>query len=112
MIDSATKSYDMKEIFSGWEGAVIAIAIELLPLIWQYITTDLTLIQFGKKVFTILCTAFISNISGNVCRELMKLIITLIFGPVAAVEWGAKLIYFAVELGGSIASAHYFNKWA
>ena len=84
-------------------------AIELLPLIWQYITTDLSLFIFAKKVLIIAVTAYTSNIAGNTLREITRFIIKWMFGPVAAVEWGAKLLYFAVELGGSIAWAQLCN---
>ena len=67
---------------------------------------------FAKKVIIIVGTAYTSNIAGNTLREIMRFIIKWMFGPVAAVEWGAKLLYFAVELGGSIAWAQFCNKMA
>jgi hypothetical protein len=69
----------------------------------------LSLSDFAKKAVLIVMTAFVSNIAGNVMRESVRFIITLVFGSAVAGHWGAKLFLFLVELATSIAVAHLGN---
>jgi hypothetical protein len=110
IIVSGPPSFDWHKIFEGWQGAVLIIFINFGILIWEYATTDMKIEDFWSKVGICLITTFVSQISGNLVREVCSAIVTAFLGPVLAAHWGIKFACWLLEVGTSIVMAHVTNK--
>jgi hypothetical protein len=101
----------MRKIYGGWQAAVLIFFINVGFLLWEYATTDMKTKSFWKKVGICLVTTFVSQISGNIVREICSAIVTAFYSPVTADHWGTKIACWSLEVGCSIVMAHVTNKW-
>ena len=110
ILASGPPSFDWREIFGGWQAAVLIIFINVGILLWEYATTDMKAKVFWEKVGICLRTTIASQIAGNVVRELCSAIVTAFFSPVWAAHWATKFACWFFELGFSLVAAHVTNK--
>lgn len=86
------------------------IFIDIVILLYKLATTDLKCKSFFKKLGKSIAQTFTSQISGNLVRELLSLVLSIGFGPVLTSYVGIKFGCWLLEVGTSIVLAHSINK--